>query len=408
MTLKSGLSFSSSAILTHTGSGTVLQSATSGFQYDQTAGLAVFTIPITSTTTAGEWTLQQLLLRDTLGNETSQSYSGNSGIHFTVKAGSTGTAAPVIGNVTMDNPGGSFGAGDTIRVQVTVDNASAITEASGMLFENASTDETLGCAFEAFNSATHIATFSYTLTAFTASGEWRLSELRLYNSFGNLTVKSYDSSTGLRFTVKGKTASDTGTTPSMSHFAPKKSYSKPFSDVASSSWYFPYVVRAYELDLVNGISETAYSPDANLRLSEAIKLAACLHSIYHTGSADFTVSGNWYDVYVSYARANGILTKEYSDYNAYATRAQFAEIFANALPFEALDAINSVSDGAIPDVRVSDSFSWAVYLLYRAGILVGSDKAGTFHPNDNIKRSEAAAIVVRMADAVYRQPVALK
>jgi hypothetical protein len=143
-------------------------------------------------------------------------------------------------------------------------------------------------------------------------------------------------------------------------------------------------------------------------VSEAIKLAACLHSIYYTGSADFPRDQTpWYRPYVDYALENGIISGEYPNYEAYATRAQFAVIFAAALPDEALTVMNDVELGAIPDVSYSYSYGPSVYLLYRAGITVGKDSAGTFYPNDTIKRSEVATIAARMANTSYRLPVSL-
>ncbi len=54
----------------------------------------------------------------------------------------------------------------------------------------------------------------------------------------------------------------------------------------------------------------------------------------------------------------------------------FASVLAAALPSEALTAINTIADGAIPDVSYSAYYADAVYLLYRAGVLTGSDTAG--------------------------------
>ena len=41
-------------------------------------------------------------------------------------------------------------------------------------------------------------------------------------------------------------------------------------------------------------------------------------------------------------------------------------------------------------------------MFYRAGILSGVDAKGTFNPSDNIKRSEVAAILIRMMDKTAR------
>lgn len=180
-----------------------------------------------------------------------------------------------------------------------------------------------------------------------------------------------------------------------------------FTDVPEDAWYAENVRTAYEYGLINGQSATSFAPDSTLTVAEAVKLAASLHSIYHTGSAEFAASTPWYQAYVDYALQNGILTAARSDYNSPATRAVFASVLAAALPEEALTEINTVADGAIPDVSDSASYADAIYLLYRAGVLTGSDTSGTFRPDSTIKRSEAAAIVTRMADPSLRQSVTL-
>ena len=82
-------------------------------------------------------------------------------------------------------------------------------------------------------------------------------------------------------------------------------------------------------------------------------------------------------------------------------------ILANALPAEALSARNTVEAGAIPDVPMDATCSDAVYQLYRAGVLTGSGQTSVFLPNNTIKRSEAAAVVVRMVNASFRQDLTL-
>ena len=196
--------------------------------------------------------------------------------------------------------------------------------------------------------------------------------------------------------------------PSLSNFGKVYTYNGQFTDVPSGEWFAEYVQAAYEYDLINGKSSTSYEPDSNLTLAEAVKLAACLHSIYYTSMTNFdSSSAPWYQTYLDYALGNGILESGYSDYDANALRSDFALIFARALPEEALTEINDIRDGDIPDVKESYSYGDEVYALYRAGILTGNDSEGTFAPSDNIKRSEVAAIVVRMANASYRRLVTL-
>ena len=57
--------------------------------------------------------------------------------------------------------------------------------------------------------------------------------------------------------------------------------------------------------------------------------------------------------------------------------------------------INDVE--TIPDVATESVNGGKVLTLYRAGIVMGADKYGTFNPESNLKRSEAAAIINRVA-----------
>ena len=195
---------------------------------------------------------------------------------------------------------------------------------------------------------------------------------------------------------------------SLANFTAVRTYAYQFSDV-TDQWYAADVRQAYEYALVDGTSPSTFSPDKNLTLAEAVKLAACLSSIYSTGTntlANGTVL--WYQPYVDYALAHRILQAPYQDYGAVATRADMAVIFAGALPDEALPPINTIADDTIPDVTVSASYGAAVYKLYRAGVLTGVNEAHAYKPQrDDISRGEAVSILARMADSSGRKPFSI-
>ena len=88
------------------------------------------------------------------------------------------------------------------------------------------------------------------------------------------------------------------------------------------------------------------------------------------------------------------------------SRSEFVHIFFKAM--DSYKTINSVADNSIPDVKTTDTYGDEIYTFYRAGILTGSDAAGTFHPTSTIVRSEVAAILVRMYDASVRVNITLK
>lgn len=193
----------------------------------------------------------------------------------------------------------------------------------------------------------------------------------------------------------------------LSNFQKSNTYTPgQFADVPAGSWYAAGVQSAYELGLMTGTGANAFDPSGNLTLAETVVLAARLHSIYAGDGASFTGGATWYQPYVDYAIQNGIIASgAYSDYNATATRAQFASILAAALPSEALPAINTVT--ALPDVDANATYAAAALKLYNAGILTGSDASGTFNPTSSIQRSEVATIVTRMADQSQRKTFTL-
>lgn len=178
-----------------------------------------------------------------------------------------------------------------------------------------------------------------------------------------------------------------------------------FTDVPESHWSSANVGKVYELGLMKGTSDTSFNPTGNVTLAHTITMAARLHSIYTTGSENFVQSGLWYQTYLDYCKANGILKQDFANYNAPAKRSDFATILAAALPAEALPAMNSIS--SIPDVPANSENAAAIYALYRAGVLTGNDALGTFGPETSISRAAASAILARMAEPALRKNVTI-
>ncbi|MBR3391531.1 MAG: S-layer homology domain-containing protein [Firmicutes bacterium] len=177
-----------------------------------------------------------------------------------------------------------------------------------------------------------------------------------------------------------------------------------FTDVKPADWFYNDVKNAVNMGLVNGKSATIYAPNDNMTYAEATKLAACMYEKYTTGRVTLgnSPTGNWYDSYVEYARANGIISGNYN-WNGAASRAGYMAIFAHALPESAFTAINNVPDNSIPDVGSYSYYGPDIYKLYRAGIVQGVDAKFNCDPDSNIKRSEVAAILTRMMDPSARK-----
>ncbi len=188
-------------------------------------------------------------------------------------------------------------------------------------------------------------------------------------------------------------------TPGLNNFVKTQEYKGiQFADVHPGQWYADSVKQAYELGLVNGRGDGLFHPLGWLSAAETVALAARIHSIYYTGTAYFeTDITPWYQNYLFYAQANGILngvnfTQEDMGYAI--TRAGFAWIMSQTLPDEALAKIGSVT--SVPDLTgIFEAFTPAVLKMYNAGILAGNEE-GNFEPGRSITRCEVAAAVVRM------------
>ena len=178
----------------------------------------------------------------------------------------------------------------------------------------------------------------------------------------------------------------------------------PFYDVDSNDWFYEPVKSAWANELIDGVTARYYMPDNTLTVAQAVKLAAALHQKQSVGFVTLQNGGtHWYDNYVNYAVANGLIEAAYQsksaeNMNKAVTRAEFVHILSKRLNAGTINTVNN-----IPDVKSGDAYADEIYAFYRAGILTGSDRLGTFHPESSLKRSEAAAILVRLYDATQRK-----
>lgn len=204
----------------------------------------------------------------------------------------------------------------------------------------------------------------------------------------------------------------------LSNFEQQRTYAGQFVDVDANAWYYDNVKTAYELGLVNGSSNTTYSPEDNITVAEVQTLVARIHATYH-GNTIPPQPGTWYTPYVEYCMEHidrEICSMTYMQdgnvimANTPASRTYFAYLMYAALPASEYTQINTIADNSLPDVDdiVFKDANDRIYTLYRAGILTGSDSQGTFHPDSNITRAEVAAIVARMIDPSQRKTFVLQ
>ena len=185
----------------------------------------------------------------------------------------------------------------------------------------------------------------------------------------------------------------------------------PFVDVPVSAWYADAVRDAWANGLIDGVDAAHFDTDGSLTVAQAIKLAAALHQRIENGTVTLKNGSPWYRSYLEYAVEHGVIEESYLGYSAAALnapiqRAEFAHIlYGAAKPYA---AINEIGANALPDVKTGDRYADEIYALYRAGVLNGSDRSGTFYPTSLIRRSEAAAILIRAFDEEARRTLTLQ
>lgn len=199
--------------------------------------------------------------------------------------------------------------------------------------------------------------------------------------------------------------------PGFSNFTRKQDYTAGhFTDVHATDWFSAGVQSAFELGLMTGKSKDSFMPQENVKLCEAISMAAKTNHVYNGGDGtlpQYADSPYWYTDALNYAVTQGIVKpNDFADLEAPATRAQLAYIFSGAVPEDALAPINAV--GSVPDVNDGTPFADHILRLYRAGVISGNDQQGTYYPEQSITRGEAASILSLVAVPSKRKSFVLK
>ena len=180
-----------------------------------------------------------------------------------------------------------------------------------------------------------------------------------------------------------------------------------FTDVPAKQWYAAEVKSAYELGFMNGQSDTTFAPDGNVTVAEGITMASRVHANYNGKEIKAVTGGKWYDMYIAYAKENGLIEEgQFTNFDRNIMRYEMAVMFANAMPADYFTAKNDIKD--IPDVKETEEYYDDLMMLYKAGVVLGSDDYGNFYATNPIKRSETAAIINRVALPENRKDGTLK
>lgn len=213
--------------------------------------------------------------------------------------------------------------------------------------------------------------------------------------------------TKLKVTGAGTTTNDVSveTTPEAIRYAMAlmRGIDVPeFTDVPKDAWYHDYVYDLVYRGVVNGMTATTYEPEGKLTRAQFVKLLACSLADAETlktyeGKHPFKDSeGHWAEAYIAWAKDKGIVegvSATEFDPEAPITREQMATIFGRYALKQGIELPKSDNAaGSFPDAdKISEYAREFVELMRIAGILNGYED-GTFRPQGNATRAEAAKL----------------
>lgn len=196
-----------------------------------------------------------------------------------------------------------------------------------------------------------------------------------------------------------------------------RNYSGQFSDLPEDSVFYENVSALYEYGLTVGKADGTFGLRDNVSVSQLVIFAGRIRSLYRTGSPEAGPSAHSTAAeqaeclpYLAYLKAEQVLGSEFDNllFTA-ATRAQVAHVLANLLPGDAMVAINHdiISEAYatrcfITDVDEYTPYQQDILHLYRCGISVGTDSAGSYLPTAPITRGAMAAMLTRLVDPSLR------
>ena len=174
-----------------------------------------------------------------------------------------------------------------------------------------------------------------------------------------------------------------------------------WTDVPDDAWYTSAVVKANELGIMNGTSDTTFAPLKNLSRAEYVAILFRLAEGEANLPFTFTdvPADAWYAQYVGWAEKAGVITgygnAETFGGNALITREQLMLMTSRFMDYMGIGFANSSDAVAFGDAdKISSWASVGVEATRKAALITG-DANGNFNPQNPATRAEIATIVVR-------------
>ena len=171
----------------------------------------------------------------------------------------------------------------------------------------------------------------------------------------------------------------------------------PFEDLDTASWAYEAISTLYNKGIISGKSETRYAPNDNITREEFVKLiigAIGELSVNKQNKFKDVSDDAWFCNCVNLAAELGIVNgigDNLFGAGMKITRQDMAVMLYKAVVYKGID-LNINGPEFTDSDEISDYAVQAIGALASEGIINGMDD-GTFKPNSNATRAEAAQMV---------------
>lgn len=174
--------------------------------------------------------------------------------------------------------------------------------------------------------------------------------------------------------------------------------STPFTDL-TSEWYIPYIEKAYQNGLMNGMTPTTFEPSTGMSRAMFVKVLTNIEGVYLDNNLPTVFSdvpvGKYYTGPVAWANQNGIvdgITPTEFAPNDLITREQMCAMLIRYVQYKNITLDQSVEAVVFDDEnQISDYAKEYVKICQRAGIIDGMTPT-TFEPKGKATRAQVAKI----------------
>ncbi|MBO5930295.1 MAG: S-layer homology domain-containing protein [Clostridia bacterium] len=225
-----------------------------------------------------------------------------------------------------------------------------------------------------------------------------------------ITIKAAGENAVIREFISGGTILLTYSYPTgedlVAHVKPNTVYlvktgEYPFTD--ANGWGKSYISALYNRGIVNGKSQDAFAPDANITRAEFVKLITAIFGLNSGATADFAdvAETAWYYPYVANAYQNGYVSgmgENQFGPEMNIKRQDMAKIINTVLESKGIYGTKAESSTISDFDTISDYAKDHVAAMCGMGIISG-DENKNFNPNRFATREEAAKMIFGMLTA---------